>query len=863
MNSTELRSAFTGYFANRGHHVVPSASLIPHDPSVLFTIAGMVPFKPYFLGEEPVPWPRATSVQKCFRTVDIDIVGTTERHCTFFEMLGNFSFGDYFKEEAIPMAWELVTDVLGIEAERLFVTVHESDAEAAEIWADAVGVRAERIQRMGADNFWQMGETGPCGPSSEIYFDRGEALGEGGGPSKGDPERYVEIWNLVFMQFNRRADGSMEDLPRRNIDTGAGLERILPIVQGTGSLFATDVMAPLVQRVESMSGRTYGRDEKDDVSIRVLADHGRAMAMLVADGVVPSNEGRGYVLRRVVRRAVLRAQRLGISKHVTPSLVETTARVLGDTYVELARQVGYVSETLEREEDRFRRTLETGSSMLEDVLSKLPAAGPSPVVVPGDVAFVLHDTHGFPIELTLEVAREHGAEVDLAGFEAEMARQRERARSSARELRPTGEQEAALQVLLEEHGPTPFLGYDTYELAARVVGVFHADANSEHVILDRTPFYPEGGGQVGDTGTIATETGRATVLDTKRSAGGLIVHVCQVEGELYAGQEALAVIDAARREATRRNHTSTHLLHSALRQVVGDHVRQQGSLVAPDRLRFDFSSPHALSSGELAEVEAAANEAVIADEPVRIFETTRSEAEAMGALAFFGDKYGEVVRVVEAGHTSRELCGGTHVERLGMIGPITIVSESSIGSGTRRIEALSGTGALALAGETRRALSEAARLLNVEPTAVPAALEKLLERQREMEREARQAASKDVEGRAREIVALARERGSAVAVLRRDGLEPEVLRRMAQMAQELGGLVAVVLAGSPDGEKFSLAVATDGTRDAAELAKRIATRGGGGGGGSPRLALAGGRGKEALDAMLELAREALDGTGTP
>ncbi|MCL4413838.1 MAG: alanine--tRNA ligase [Actinobacteria bacterium] len=865
MNAGELRSAFTGFFAERGHTVVPSASLIPHDPSVLFTIAGMVPFKPYFLGEEAPPWPRATSVQKCFRTVDIEVVGTTERHCTFFEMLGNFSFGDYFKPEAIPMAWELVTSVLGIDGDRLWVTVYETDDEAEQIWADGVGVARERIQRMGEDNFWKMGETGPCGPSSEIYFDRGEAYGEPGGPAAGGPERYVEIWNLVFMQSNRLEDGGVEDLPRRNIDTGAGLERILPVVSQSGSLFSTDVMAPIVATVEEITGRSYGRDHNDDVAIRILADHARAMAMLVADGVLPANEGRGYVLRRVLRRAVLRADLLGVRRAITPELVAAASSVLGDAYPELARQLGFVCETVEREEGRFRRTLDAGSSILAQALDGLAAhdgaSGASAPVLPGDVAFTLHDTHGFPIELTVEIARERGAEVDMAGFDAQMEAQRTRARGALKGARADLLEDVHRE-LIEAHGPTVFVGYSEYQAPAHVLAVVRSEEpGAAQVILDRTPFYAEGGGQIGDTGAITTETGKATVVDTQRSSGGLVVHVCRLEGTLFAGQDALAAIDVPRREGIRRNHTSTHLLHAALREVLGDQVRQQGSLVAPDRLRFDFSSPKAIAPAELAEVEAEANAAVLQNSAVRVFETSKAEAQSLGALAFFGDKYGEVVRVVEAGPSSRELCGGTHVDTLGMIGPISIVSEASIGSGTRRIEAVSGVRALELSAGIRAEMEEAARLLKVEPAGVLPALEKLLERQRELEREVKQAAARELLEEAGELAREAAAGGLAAAVARRDGVEPELLRRLAQAVQQAGRLAATVLAGSPDGSKAAVAVATDGSVDAASLVKKLATMLGGGGGGSASLALAGGRDKAGIDAMLDVARNELEARG--
>ncbi|MHB8595122.1 MAG: alanine--tRNA ligase, partial [Acidimicrobiales bacterium] len=488
MDANQLRSAYPDFNAQRGHTLVPSASLIPHDPTVLFTIAGMVPFKPYFLGDEPAPWGRATSVQKCFRTVDIDIIGTTLRHCTFFEMLGNFSFGDYFKADAIPFAWELLTSVLGIDGERLWVTVYETDDEAEAIWVDGAGVPAERVQRMGEDNFWRMSDTGPCGPCSELYYDRGEAYGEPGGPAYGGEERFVEIYNLVFMQHNRQPDGSFVDLPKKNIDTGAGLERILPVLQGVGSLFDTDVLRPVLGAAEELTGVAYGADPDTDVSLRILADHARAMAMVVADGVVPSNEGRGYVLRRVIRRAVRRAFQLGFAGEITPRLVEEVAAVLGPAYPRVVDQLDVIRATVEREEGTFRRTLDSGSAILEQEL----AGGTRQVS--GDVAFRLHDTHGFPIELTMEMAAEAGATVDVEGFEQAMSGQRRRAQDDSRARRSAVGEEAVYRELLEASGPTVFTGYEHYDEPTRVVAVLGGvDPATAEIVLDRTPFYAESG----------------------------------------------------------------------------------------------------------------------------------------------------------------------------------------------------------------------------------------------------------------------------------------------------------------------------------------------------------------------------------
>jgi alanyl-tRNA synthetase len=856
MDANALRTAFTRFFADRGHHIAPSASLIPHDPTLLFTIAGMVPFKPYFLGEVTPPWPRATTVQKCFRTVDIDIVGTTRRHGTFFEMLGNFSFGDYFKAEAIPYAWDLLTEVFGVEADRLWITVHDSDDEAAAIWHDAIGVPVERIQRMGDDNFWRMGETGPCGPSSEIYYDKGEAYGAGGGPARGGAERFVEIWNLVFMQLNRLPDGSLVELPRKNIDTGAGLERILPILQGTDSIFATDLLAPLVEAAERVTGVRYGDDGPGDVALRVLADHGKAMTMLVADGVLPANDGRGYVLRRLIRRAVLAARRLGTEVPVTSVLSEAAVAVMHEAYPTLLDDLAMVQEVLAREEAGFGRTLRTGLGLLEEALAT--AAATDEAVLAGDVAFRLHDTNGFPIELTEELANEVGVSVDRAGFDAAMADQRARARLAART--PAAADEDAYRTLLESEGPTGFVGRtpERYAAPARVIGVLAAvEPGTAEIFLDRTPFYAEGGGQVGDVGTIVTETGRATVYDAAPALPGLTAHRSRVEGEIFAGQDALAAIDGPRREDVRRNHTGTHLLHAALRQVLGDHVRQQGSLVAPDRLRFDFSHHAAPTAEELAAVSELANLDVVTDEEVVTTEATRKDAEAMGALSFFGDKYGERVRVVRAGPHSLEFCGGTHVGTLGTIGPISILSEGSIGANTRRIEAVTGRAAIDRSLRRDALIDEAASLLRTEPDGVLVALERLLERQRTTERELARLRSSSLES---DAAALGAEAVDGVVVARRDGHTPDELRSLAQATRRRDGVRAAVVGGSPDGVKVAIAVATGGEPDAGTLVKRIGAVVGGGGGGSAEVAVAGGREPARLDDALDEARRALGRT---
>ena len=733
VEAAELRSIFLDYFAENGHTVVPSASLIPHDPSLLFTIAGMVPFKPYFLEEEVAPFKRAVSIQKCFRAPDIDIIGTTLRHLTFFQMMGNFSFGDYFKEDAIKYAWGLITEGFGLDPEKLWVTVHLSDDQAEEIWRDVIGVAPDRIQRLDEDNFWGMGDSGPCGPCSEIFFDKGPSFGAEGGPAFGGEDRYMEFWNLVFMQYEKGPNGSMIDLPKKNIDTGAGFERILSILNGVESVFATDLFVPLLDAAARAVDTPYGKDDQTDVAIRRIAEHGRAMTMLVSDGVLPSNEGRGYVLRRIIRRAILAARRSGSNTALTSSLVDATIAKEGSAYPVLVKDRDLIVEVLEREEAGFARTLRTGLSLLEEARDEVLASGLT--VFPGDVAFKLHDTHGFPIELTGEIVAESGLEVERAAFDAAMTSQRERARASSKALNVADD--AQYRDLVERHGVTEFVGRDLtrYVVETSVLAVLVGEDGISELFLDATPFYAESGGQVGDTGSIVTETGRFEVLDTQNVAGGLVAHRGRLSGEVLPGQTAIATIDAVRREATRRNHTATHLLHAGLRSVLGDHVRQQGSYVGPDRLRFDFSHGAGLRKEEAAEILTLVNTDVVANEGVDTIQTSKQEAEKMGAVAFFGDKYGDRVRVVRAGPHSLEFCGGTHVDRLGDIGQIQIVSEGSIGSNTRRIEAVSALGAHRRSAEMEGALGSIATLLKTSLDDVVPALERLFERQREVEKE--------------------------------------------------------------------------------------------------------------------------------
>ncbi|MFM2070986.1 MAG: alanine--tRNA ligase [Actinomycetota bacterium] len=863
--ANELRSAYTNFFAERGHHVVPSASLIPHDPTVLFTVAGMVPFKPYFVGDETPPYKRAVSSQKCARAGgkhnDLDDVGRTKRHLVFFEMLGNFSFGDYFKKEAIPWSWEFVTETLGFDGDRLWITVHESDDDAEAIWHEQVGVPMNRIQRLGdKDNFWQMGETGPCGPCSEIHIDRGPAFGPDGGPL-GDPhgDRFMEFWNLVFMQYNQAPDGSRTQLPKPSIDTGAGLERILCLLQGVDAVWETDLMQPLIDQACSLTGKTYVPGDYDDrtsFSMRVLAEHARSSTMLVNDGVFPSNENRGYVLRRIIRRAVRHAYLLGTEKLVMPSLVETAIDVMGSAYPDVLKNRDFIVGVLTREEERFRQTLKTGLGILEDELVAHPEQ------LPGSTAFMLHDTFGFPLELTEEIAGERGIGVDGAGFEVEMKSQRERAKSARKGAAVDDDRLDAYREVVEQFGITEFLGYTDTSTESRVLavvegatGVHAHESGMVEIFLDRTPFYAESGGQVGDTGTIRTDAGEAVVLDTTFALPGLRRHVARiVSGEIAPGSAATATIDIERRDATRRNHTGTHLLHHALRQVLGEHVKQAGSLVGPDRLRFDFSHYAAVTDDEIAQIEAIANRETLTSVPVRSFETTKDEAMALGAMAFFGDKYGDIVRVLEAG-SSIELCGGTHVRATGDIGVIKVVGESSIGSNLRRIEAVTGANSLRLLQRDEAIVAEASRLVGSTAADLVSGVQRRLDEIKDLNDEIKGLRAQLAVGRAVELAAAATD---GLVIERIDGLAPTDLRDLAVAVRQQPGIVIVVLGGvsSSGGATLVAAVTSASGRVAGDLIKDAAKAVGGGGGGKGDIATAGGKNVDGLDKALAIARSA-------
>ncbi|KJE77923.1 alanine--tRNA ligase [Ferrimicrobium acidiphilum] len=844
MDSNELRRAFGEFFVERGHTQVPSASLIPFDRTVLFTVAGMVPFKRYFLGEEPAPYQRATSIQKCMRAGgkhnDLDQIGQTLRHLTFFEMLGNFSFGDYFKEQAIPYAWELVTSVLGLEPDRLWVTVHTSDDEAAEIWRDSVGVDPGRIQRLEEDNWWQMGDTGPCGPCSEIYYDKGVEYGADGGPAFGSDERFLEIWNLVFMQFDQQSEGDLIPLPKPCIDTGAGLERIVPILQGRPSVFETDLVYPILQEAESLTGRSYGVDHRDDVGLRIIADHSRAMTFLLADGVVPTNEGRGYVLRRIIRRLVLRAQLLGARQQVVERLVTGVIDTMGDAYPELRDRRERILELATREEGRFEQTLAIGAPILNAAIESGE--------VRGGVAFRLHDTFGVPIELTTEIAQDRGVPVDLEGFQREMTEQRSRSRQAGLGDDEVSEQPTGALWVLESFGKTEFLGYEA-EVTVGEIQFVGQEGERVAVYVDRTPFYPEGGGQVGDTGWINAAGFRAKVIDTDQPVQGVIRHWVEViEGELAVGDSVELVVDAGRRARVRANHTATHLLQWALREVLGDHVAQQGSLVAPDRLRFDFTHWSALSADEIQQVERLIMGEVVSASGVVTQVKDKETAVREGAIAFFGDQYQDVVRVVHAGDHSVELCGGTHVGSLGEIGLFKVISEGSIGANTRRIEAVTQLAALDVVHGLERQLDALERVLPGGREALTERVEALVAKNKTLDAELGNLRQEKLRSISRELAA---KRNSSWIIERVDGLNGQELRFVALELRRLEGVEVVVLASVVDHKVALVATAIDPElHPANEVLEPVASAVGGRVGPQRELALSGGREVAKLDQAL-------------
>ena len=851
--SNELREAFLGYFRSRGHEVVASSSLVPgNDPTLLFTNSGMVQFKDVFLGADPRSYTRAVTSQRCVRAGgkhnDLENVGYTARHHTFFEMLGNFSFGDYFKREAISFAWEFLTREMGLARDRMWITVFEDDDEAADIWRRDIGIDSSRIVRCGEkDNFWSMGDIGPCGPCSEVFYDHGPEVAGGppGSPDE-DGDRFVEIWNLVFMQFNRDADGNMSRLPKPSVDTGMGLERAAAVLQGVHGNYEIDLFRNLIRRAAELTGA----EDQSDKSLRVIADHIRSCAFLIVDGVLPSNEGRGYVLRRIVRRAIRHGHRLGMREPFFHRLVADLEAEMGQAYPELAERRAVVERILRQEEDRFAVTLDQGMGMFEGELAHLRGS-----IVPGEVVFRLYDTFGFPEDLVADVARERGLSVDHEGFEREMAAQRERARSGSRFAAVRDRRDAV-------EGASEFTGYDRLRDRARVVGLYVDDQPvkvldpEDHgaVVLERTPFYPEGGGQVGDRGHLRGSGWRFEVSDTRSSASAIVHYGVATEGRIRIGDEIDAAVEADARRDTARNHSATHLLHAALREVLGSHVQQRGSLVAPDRLRFDFSHFEPVGPVARQEIERLANAWILDNVEVRTETMRLDDALERGAIAFFGEKYDSNVRVLAIGDVSLELCGGTHVVRSGDVGLFKIVSETGIAAGVRRIEAVTGAGALAWVSALEEREARVMALMKSDPENLEERVGQVVMRARELERELEKARGKlavqEGETLLRQTVDV---EGLRVLAARCEAASPKALREMLDRVRSRIEHGLVVL-GSVDGEKVSLVAGV--SRDltdrvqAGPLINFVAGQVGGKGGGRPDMAQAGGNDPSNLEPAL-------------
>ncbi|KJV26022.1 alanine--tRNA ligase [Luteibacter yeojuensis] len=855
MKTADIRSTFLDFFRSKDHTIVPSASLVPsNDPTLLFTNSGMVPFKNVFLGSEKPGYVRAADVQRCLRAGgkhnDLDQVGYTARHHTFFEMLGNWSFGDYFKRDAIRYAWQLLTEVYKLPADRLWVTVYHTDDEAYALWNNEVGVPAERIVRIGdnkgapfaSDNFWQMADTGPCGPCTEIFFDHGPGVAGGppGSPDE-DGDRYIEIWNLVFMQFDRAPDGTLSPLPAPCVDTGMGLERLAAVLQHVHSNYEIDLFAHLIQEASRLTGTA----DIGNKSLRVIADHIRAASFLIVDGVLPSNEGRGYVLRRIIRRALRHGWMLGVRGDFFWKMVAPLVAEMGEAYPELAAKQAFVEQALKTEEERFGETLENGMRLFDDVASR------SGKIIPGADAFRLYDTYGFPVDLTADIARERDMTVDMEGFERAMGEQRARARAASNfstKAKLPADVASALQ-------PTVFTGYESLDLAdARIVAIVRdgkavdqlADGEEGFLLLDRTPFYAESGGQVGDTGMLSNPSGALAVEDTQKVGGAFFAHFGTWQGSapLLKGAVVGASVDGAQRQATVLNHSATHLLHAALRTVLGDHVAQKGSLVAPERLRFDFSHFKAVTAEELAEVERMVNDEVRRNASAEVHHMGYDEAIEFGAMALFGEKYGAEVRVLKMGDFSTELCGGTHVSRTGDIGLFKIVSESGVASGVRRIEAVTGAGAMARVADEERILGEVAGLLAATGDDVIEKLRQLFDKQKKLEKEvesfkakAASSASADLAESATDIA------GIKVVAARLEGLDAKSLRDSLDVLKQKLGDCAVILAGAAEG-RVSLVAGVGGAAlgrvKAGDLVAEVASRIDGKGGGRPDMAQGGG-----------------------
>ncbi len=869
MKATEIRDTFLSFFAERGHEIVPSASLVPsvHDPSVLLTTAGMQPFKPYFLGRERPPAPRLADVQKCFRTTDVEEVGNTARHLTFFEMLGNWSFGDYFTAESIPWGWELSTQGFGMDPERIWVTVFGGDEElglgpdeeAIAVWRE-VGVPDERIVRLGReDNFWQAGPSGPCGPCSELYLDRGEDFGAAGDRPGDDTDRFLEFWNHVFMTYDLSEDGELSELPMRNIDTGMGLDRMAAILQDVSSVFETDLLRPLVDLAEELSGRSYGEGGAVTRAMRIVADHSRGAAFLIADGVVPSNEDRGYILRRIMRRAIQQGRTLGLEAPWLGRFAERAIEIMGDAYPELVAERRTIARWVGDEEESFGRTLERGTDLLECLVAEASGSGTS--WIDAADAFKLHDTYGFPYDLTKELLAERGLSVDDAGFEELMEEQRQRARVGAATAHGSENRHEKVIAFAAESSPTRFVGYETLR-ATTGLAAASPDDGRMLVKLEESPFYAEGGGQVADSGLLRWAGGEAEVVDVYRLGDDQALEV-EPTAAVKAGVAVEALVDREARHATMRNHTATHLLHAALRERLGDHVRQAGSAVRPDKLRFDFTHGQALGAEDLAAIEDRVNGWIKASRPVRWLEMGRSEAEALGAMALFGEKYGDWVRVVEVEEVSRELCGGTHVSNTAELGIFKIASEGSSAANVRRIEALTGPAAIDWYRGREQRLREVGELLGAPQDPLGGA-RRAAERMREAGEGAKKAERQRLAGEAERLADAAEQVGDLRVVAAEVTLDDskQLLELANRVQSKIGGNAAVIIGRKGSGKTHIAALmakkAISRGLSAAAIIDEIAPIVGGGGGGRDEMAQAGGKNPEKLDEALATARQAIE-----
>ncbi len=862
LSGNDIRKKYLEFFEKKQHKVYESASLIPDDPTMLLTIAGMVPFKPFFMGKAEPPYKRVASSQKCIRTNDLENVGKTARHHTLFEMLGNFSFGDYFKEEAIEFAWEFVTTELNLEKDKLWVSVFENDDESVKIWNEKIGIPLERIVKLGEkDNFWKAGPTGSCGPCSEIYVDRGEKYGCGSSTCGVgcDCDRYLEIWNLVFTEFNRLEDGSLEPLPKKNIDTGMGLERITSVIQNVSSNFETDLLFPIIEEAAKITGKKYANDEKTDFSLRVITDHIRAVTFLICDGVLPSNDGRGYVLRRILRRAIRHGRLLGYNQTFLHNLCSKVVEIMGEAYPELVVKQDHIKKVILREEEKFQHTLDQGIIIANEAITTVKSEGKDKL--DAEMVFKLYDTYGFPYELTEEICLENSVKVDFEEFKQKMEEQKVRARD-AREVVKEKIEESFIDEFYSKYGKTNFTGYETLNTKGKVLYLKEIDSTNLEIIFDKTPFYAESGGQAADFGDIVTEGFKGKVYGVSKRRDIFIHRVEVVEGSLEIEEECTLIVDVKRREAIKRNHTATHLLQAALREVVGDHVQQAGSMVDDERVRFDFSHYEAVKTEEIAKIEQLVNKKIMENIKVDISLMKQDEAKAKGAMALFGDKYGDVVRVVDVPEFSVELCGGTHVAFTGEIGLFKIVSEAGIAAGTRRIEAVTGMNSYLYMNSLIEKIEKTAQVLKTDSEHLVERAVKLAEESKEDKKEIENLKSKLAANESAEILKEIKEiNGVKILVKSFKNRTAEELREMIDKIKDKMQSGVVVFGSDNGNAVFAVGVTKDITSKvkAGEIVKEMAKIADGNGGGRPDFAQAGGKDGTKVAEAVRFVEELLKG----